>query len=229
MYEKMYTFFLSNKVNTETAGYKSQNFQTLLYLNKSEEQLICGEEESIYNMTTIKKSGPSKLNCKLIIKLPIHVRYHSPKSSQYDNRSSSAAAASTWSQVEALDEATVHDLVENGTIHEDENDDDHDSIDHEGETNEYFRFRIRKPRLFFSENCTANTKITKQLGTKKKAEKIDSIELPCFKNKSLRNDYLFLVPDDLNVSNVTSEWLVTKYKSACKWRLFRFDQVSFSF
>ena len=67
-YEKMFTFFLSNKVNTETAEYKSRSFKLFMYINKS--IIKCNQEDA----RRLKK-------CKMTIKLPIHLRYHAPNES----------------------------------------------------------------------------------------------------------------------------------------------------
>jgi hypothetical protein len=66
-YEKMYKFFLSNKVNTETAGYKSQEFQLFIYVNNN--IIRCNATTSAQQKAYI---------CKMQIKLPIHLRYNLP-------------------------------------------------------------------------------------------------------------------------------------------------------
>lgn len=58
----MYSVYLSNKVNTETAEYRSRRFQVFLYLNNS----------------TLKCQPQNEGNCSMIIKMPIHIRYHAP-------------------------------------------------------------------------------------------------------------------------------------------------------
>jgi len=71
-YEKMYKFFLSNKVNTETAGYKSQEFQLFIYINNN--IIKCNE-----TTTSAQQKG---YLCKMEIKVPIHLRYNLPASSR---------------------------------------------------------------------------------------------------------------------------------------------------
>ncbi len=74
-YEQMYTFFLSNKVNTETAEYKSRDFKLFIYIN-----------DNIIDCQQISQHNKIKI-CKILIKLPIHLRYHAPNTSsnQKDN------------------------------------------------------------------------------------------------------------------------------------------------
>ena len=77
-YEQNYTFLLSNKVNTETAEYRSLKFKLFIYINR---QIInCFE--------TRNESNSSQFSCRIFLKLPIHVRYHAPTSgpdNQYYN------------------------------------------------------------------------------------------------------------------------------------------------
>ena len=78
-YEKMYTFLLSNKVNTESVGYRSLKFKLFIYINR--DIISCQEA----NQTTNSSANPF---CRIFLKLPIHVRYQSPTSdveNQYYN------------------------------------------------------------------------------------------------------------------------------------------------
>jgi hypothetical protein len=68
-YEQMYTFYLSNKVNTETAEYNSRNFKLFIYINNN-----------IINCQELSQKSKIK-KCKILIKLPIHLRYHAPNTS----------------------------------------------------------------------------------------------------------------------------------------------------
>lgn len=87
-YDKFYSFILSNKVNTESAEYKSQSFKLYLYVNrnvikcypsniKNFKQMFF-ERQSPLNLS--KEISPNDLNyfCTIFIRLPIHVRYHEP-------------------------------------------------------------------------------------------------------------------------------------------------------
>ena len=68
-YDQMYKFYLSNKVNTETAEYKSRSFKIFIYVNTS--VITCDHFENSKRVKT----------CKILIKLPIHLRYHAPNTS----------------------------------------------------------------------------------------------------------------------------------------------------
>lgn len=78
-YENMYNFFLSNKVNTETAEYKSKEFKLFLYINNK--IINCNTLPPIRNNNS---NNSIDLACKLSIKLPIHIRYHAPQSNDND-------------------------------------------------------------------------------------------------------------------------------------------------
>lgn len=67
-FEKMYSFFLSNKVNTETAEYKSRHFQMFIYINNSIIDCDYATNDSSTNL--------SEYICRFTIKIPLHVRYH---------------------------------------------------------------------------------------------------------------------------------------------------------
>ena len=60
---------MSNKVNTETAEYKSRSFKLLIYINKI---IIDCQQLSPQNKIQI---------CKILIKLTIHLRYQAPNTS----------------------------------------------------------------------------------------------------------------------------------------------------
>lgn len=227
LYEQMYTFFLSNKVNTETAGYKSQNFQAFLFLVKS--GLNC--------TSSGLNENSSKLNCTLTIKLPIHVRYHSPKIPLGD-----AYNESSLTLVAVSSDENSTELFEQNEFDSSNDENDEDRALTSGETNGYFRFSIRKPRLFFTPNCSFNRVVSQQpvanvkpggkkssssasTTTVKPSRPIVEYDLPCRKNKSIRNDYLFMFGDDLNATNFSSVFILNKYSSVCKWREYKFEQV----
>lgn len=227
IYEQMYTFFLSNKVNTETAGYKSQNFQAFLYLARS--GLNCSGNDN-EKPSSIAQS--SRLNCTLTIKLPIHVRYHTPKIPLGDSCDACNESSLSLEEVSSSEENRTELDVSNSD----------ESAAVSGETNGYFRFSIRKPRLFFSADCmlinTSPKPTTKSASNRKPTSTTAQVtqpqlplelDLPCRKNKSIRNDYLFLVGDpQLNTSNsnnMSAEAIAKKYSSVCKWFEYKFDQV----
>jgi hypothetical protein len=67
-YEQSYRVYLSNKVNTETAEYKSRSFKLFIYIN-----------QSLANCNRLKEN--TRETCEISIKLPIHLRYHGAKTS----------------------------------------------------------------------------------------------------------------------------------------------------
>jgi len=206
----MFTFYLSNKVNTETAGYKSQNFQAFIYLAKSNQLLNCSHGDG--DSTKI-------INCTLTIKLPIHVRYHSPKIPLGD-----ACNESSLSLVSVAADPGDQNRTEQVNKNEDE------SAAVSGETNGYFRFNIRKPRLLFTSNCSFHVKQSTNKPPSKimpvNSTKFVEFDLPCQKNKSVRNDYLFALSDEINATNRSAESIAKKYSSVCKWREYKFEKVS---
>jgi hypothetical protein len=66
-YQYMFTFYLSNKVNSETAEYKSQDFELFIYINNKIISCNIYEETNSKNIT--------EYSCKILIKVPIHLRY----------------------------------------------------------------------------------------------------------------------------------------------------------
>ena len=102
-YARMYTFYMSNKVSTETAGYKSQRFQLFIYIhsdiihcspirsphNSSTRASSASSTSATANATTVKRSSSSsskRYDCTMRIQVPIHVRYQAPSStSKYVN------------------------------------------------------------------------------------------------------------------------------------------------
>lgn len=72
MYENMYSFYLSNRVNIETIEYRSTKFQLFLILNN--ERLTCNERSEL----DVANGEKYKYRCSLTIRVPIHVRYHAP-------------------------------------------------------------------------------------------------------------------------------------------------------
>ena len=87
-YEKMYKFFLSNKVNTETAGYKSQEFQLFIYINNN--IIKCNETTSAQQKRYV---------CKMEIKLPIHLRYNLPSLLKQELENSSNSSLNSNEQL----------------------------------------------------------------------------------------------------------------------------------
>ena len=104
-YKRMFKFLLSNKVNTETAEYKSQKFQMYTYLNKTNtfncnmtiDEYLETNEIDLGNSSSVQASGIANFDrllanrdskiCLISFKLPVHARYHSPSSNgtQYYN------------------------------------------------------------------------------------------------------------------------------------------------
>ena len=100
IYKYMYRFLLSNKVNTETAEYRSQRFQLYTYLNKtntltcnltienfltltnllnkssSEYAKLKGISERMGSILEKLHNNKSKRICLISYKLPVHARYH---------------------------------------------------------------------------------------------------------------------------------------------------------
>lgn len=252
IYDRMFTFYLSNKVNTETAGYKSQNFQAFVYLAKSKELLNCSRHESDKTITSTRLAA---VNCTLTIKLPIHVRYHSPKIPLGDACNESSLSLVAVSAPEDEKNRTELNQGDNGGHGESD-----ESAAVSGETNGYFRFNIRKPRLFFTPMCsfstttnddmesssqqqrttakiggvggrpktTSSNRAATKSGNQESLAVVVELDLPCQKNKSVRNDYLFAVAfsgDEMNATNKSAEWIANKYSSVCKWREYRFEKV----
>lgn len=67
-YKSFYQAIFSNKVNTETADYRSQPFKLLLYLNN--DKIQCDFVET----------NKTNYVCKISIELPVHARYKKPDS-----------------------------------------------------------------------------------------------------------------------------------------------------
>ena len=104
-YKRMFKFLLSNKVNTETAEYKSQKFQMYTYLNKTNtincnmtiDEYLEMNEIDLGNASSVEASGIANFErmlanrdskiCLISFKLPVHARYHSPSKNgtQYYN------------------------------------------------------------------------------------------------------------------------------------------------
>ena len=193
-YENMYTFFLSNKVNTETAEYKSKEFKLFIYINNK--IINCNTLPPIRNTNS---TASIDLACKLSIKLPIHIRYHAPQSTDTNETSTK-----------------------------------------NGSTNEYFYFELRRPRLFVY-NCTAHSNPRyKADGSKENffesngdEEEIDykyinnTLELPCEKNLTHKNDYLIYISNFYNGSNLDHEALhiPTFSEKLCLWNELKYEQV----
>lgn len=202
MYEQTFTFYLSNKVNTETAGYKSQRFQLFMYIATNRFNCSTDDHYQLSNDTLVPKST-FLFNCHLNIRVPIHVRYHSSK-------------VSTQSPT-------------------DENENELNGTDQESTSSEYVQFTLKKPRIFVNANCSTPAVIPAAQPTKSNVYKkpiiatpvpqVIEIELPCEKNKKLRNDYLFFVNEDAKNKSNRTELLMNKFKSVCKWKETKFEYV----
>jgi hypothetical protein len=144
VYLQMYKFILSNKVNTETAEYKSQRFKLYLYINKK--IMNCGLTASSSSSSTFVlnstatvsfnvASGAQAANnntaltgnkktegkyCRIFIKLPIHMRYHAPSSDDNQHQQQQQKQQQQQQQQHAM----------------------------------YFNWTQRRPRLYVT-NCTA--------------------------------------------------------------------------
>lgn len=68
-HQYMYNFYLSNKVNSETAEYKSQEFDLFIYINNK--IINCNSSEE----TSVKANSIVEYSCKILVKVPIHLRY----------------------------------------------------------------------------------------------------------------------------------------------------------
>lgn len=177
IYEQMYSFYLSNKVNTETAEYRSRKFQLFLFLNN--DRLTCNER-SVWDMTNeTTTSQKYKYRCRFTIRVPIHVRYHAPL--EYSSNTS----------------------ISNITFE--------NNSDEEESTNEYYKFVLKRPRIFVT-SCTFKM-APKQINF--------DVELPCEKNKTLRNDYLFYL-ENKKTPNAS---LLKDYQKLCNWEQVKFSQV----
>ncbi len=83
VYERSFSFILSNKVNTESAGYRARPFNLFLYLNRK--IVECHEStelnfKNIAEMYLISDTENLKRFCRIFYRLPIHARYQSPVS-----------------------------------------------------------------------------------------------------------------------------------------------------
>ncbi len=67
-HQYMYSFYLSNKVNSETAEYKSQEFDLFIYIKNR--IINCNSSEEINLNNNVKE-----YSCKMLVKVPIHLRY----------------------------------------------------------------------------------------------------------------------------------------------------------
>jgi len=92
-YDRMFTFLLSNRVNTETAAYKSRNFNLFLFINRNIVKCYSQKNDSdfleiVNNQTSFNISDEEQADhaqlktfCRIFIRIPIHVRYNEPVSS----------------------------------------------------------------------------------------------------------------------------------------------------
>lgn len=208
-YEKMYKFFLSNKVNTETAGYKSQEFQLFIYINNS--IIKCNETSSA------QQKGYS---CKMEIKVPIHLRYNLPSLLKQERENCSNNNEQLYYNF-TLRRPRIY--VNNCLAHLKQT-----NVEH---TDESSLSAINQTQTEKPSNHDENYKIYRNQSR--------VLELPCERNTKSKTDYLIYLTNynknKVNVNDSSSNETNTKLNESlksnsvemCTWNELSYRQVCF--